>query len=50
MTWSLWNNKNNVIHGGLCKGQVALIRAVKDYIEEIKQVMLPRLRDRKSVV
>ena len=42
--WSLWNNRNNAVHSGLCKGQVALIRAMEDYVEEIKQVMLPRLR------
>ena len=35
MAWSWWNNRNNVAHGGLCKGQVALIRAVVDYVEEI---------------
>ncbi|XP_075658874.1 uncharacterized protein LOC142628714 [Castanea sativa] len=44
IAWSLWNNRNNVVHGGLCKGQEVLIKAVGEYVEEIKQVMHPWVR------
>ena len=34
--WSLWNNRNTVIHGGLSKGQEGLIKSVAAYIDETK--------------
>ena len=34
--WSLWNNKNTVIHGGQSKGQGELIKFVVAYIDEMR--------------
>ena len=34
--WSLWNNRNTVIHGGRSKGQGELIEFVVAYIEETR--------------
>ena len=34
--WSLWNNRNSVIHGGHSKGKEGLIKLVAGYVEEIK--------------
>ncbi|KAL0004652.1 hypothetical protein SO802_012213 [Lithocarpus litseifolius] len=34
--WSLWNNRNSVIHGGQSKRKEGLIKAVASYVEEIK--------------
>ena len=41
--WSLWNNRNSVIHEGKCKGNGVLIRSVADYVDEIKQEKQPQL-------
>ena len=35
--WSIWNNRNTVIHEGKCKGNGVLIRAVAEYVAEIKE-------------
>ena len=42
--WSIWNNRNTVIHKGKCKGNRVLIRAVANYVDEIKQKKQPQLR------
>ena len=34
--WSLWNDRNSVIHGGNSKGKEGLIKSVVGYVEEIK--------------
>nr|XP_023880097.1 uncharacterized protein LOC111992470 [Quercus suber] len=41
--WSLWNNRNTMTFGGQCKGQGALIKAAREYAEEIKSVRPSRL-------
>ena len=41
--WSLWNNRNSVIHEGRCKGKGVLIRSVAVYVDEIKQEKQPQL-------
>ena len=41
--WSLWNNRNSVIHEGKCKGNGVLIRSEADYVDEIKQEKQPQL-------
>ena len=35
--WSLWNNRNSIIHGGNSKGKEGLIKSVAGYVEEIKR-------------
>ena len=34
--WSLWNNRNSVIHGGNSEGKEGLIKSVAGYVEEVK--------------
>ena len=41
--WSIWNNRNSVIHEGKCKGIGVLIRAVADYVDKIKQGKQPQM-------
>ena len=36
-SWSLWNNRNTIIHGGNSKGKEGLIKSVAGYVEEIKK-------------
>ena len=36
IAWSLWNNRNSVIHGGHSKGKEGFIKLVAGYVEEIK--------------
>ena len=41
--WSLWNNRNSVIHEGKCNGNGVLIRSEADYVDEIKKEKQPQL-------
>ena len=34
--WSLWNNRNSIIHGGNSKGKEGLIKSLVGFVEEIK--------------
>ena len=47
--WSLWNNRNTVIHGGRCKGQEGLIKSVAAYVEETKGEKVIQRRAHMSV-
>ena len=42
--WSIWNNRNMVIHEGKCKGNGVLIRAVAEYVAEIRRKINLRYR------
>ncbi|KAK9985180.1 hypothetical protein SO802_034705 [Lithocarpus litseifolius] len=44
IAWSLWSNRNSVIHEGKSKGHEVLIRSVADFVEEIKQEKQPPVR------
>ena len=48
-TWSLWNNRNTVIHGGRCKGQEGLIKSVAAYVEDTKGEKVIQRRAHMSV-
>ena len=48
-TWSLWNNRNFVIHGGNSKGKEGLINSVVGYVEEIKSEKTTQRRVHSSV-
>ena len=37
-TWGLWNNRNNVCHGGKCKSPELITREVAAYMGEVKQL------------
>ena len=37
-TWSLWNNRNLVRHGGQCKRPEVIVREVAEYLKEVRQV------------
>ena len=48
--WSLWNNRNSVIHGGNSKGKEGLIKSVAGYVEEIKREKISQGRAHLRVV
>ena len=37
-SWSLWNNRNLVRHGGQCKRPEVIVREVTEYLKEVRQV------------
>ena len=46
--WSLWNNRNTMIHGGQSKGKEGLIKSVAGYVEEIKREKIVQRRTHSS--
>ncbi|XP_075658913.1 uncharacterized protein LOC142628758 [Castanea sativa] len=36
-TWSLWNHRNALKHGGLCKDAGKITKEVSEYVEEFRQ-------------
>lgn len=40
-TWSLWNNRNNVRHGGQSKKHNMIVREVAEYMKEVQWVKQP---------